>query len=152
MIILYVFIAMAALFGSALTLHTSTAAVVGSSQGAPEPLADNFFAYADTVLRYTAAQPDGFTAPGGSNTVPDSALDWPFWYERNPRWTNKVINGRATIYAKTQIPGVDFSDVLAARSDGAYGAGITASNREIISPLYGRTGVYAPPGVPAGVH
>lgn len=149
--IMFVLAVMTALTGAHYVLHESTKMEIASSQGAASALADNFFVYSNAVGRFVAAQPMGYTAPWANNYVPDAALSFPTWYVRDTRWLNKVIGGTVTIYAAAPIAGVEFGDLLAQRTDFAFGAGTTLPSRQIVSAVHGPTGIFAPAGVPGGV-
>lgn len=149
--IMFVLAVLTSITGAQYVLHQTSMAEVASSQGAPTALADNFFVYSNAVGRFVAAQPLGYTAPWAANSVPDASLSFPPWYVRDARWRNKVIGGTVTIYAAAPIAGVEFGDLLAQRTDFAFGAGTTAATREIVSAVHGPTGIFAPVGVPAAV-
>lgn len=148
---MYILSAMVAISGGQYVLHQTSMQELASSDGAPAALADNFFIYSNAVGRFVAAQSIGYTAPGVGNAVPDSSLNFPAWYVRDPRWRNKVIGGTVTIYAAAPMAGIEFSELLAHRTDFAFGAGTTANTREIVSSVHGPTGIFAPAGVPGGV-
>lgn len=145
---LFVLLIMLALVGSAAVLHDSSREPEPNPAGTPVTLADNFAVYVGAVARFVATHPPGYTATWMGNTVPDAQMVFPTWYVRNPLWSNKVIDGVITVYATVPLGTVDFSSELAVRSDGAYGAGIVATNGEIVSVRHGRTGIFVPAGVP----
>lgn len=148
---LMVLLSALAILGSVVTMSVSNREPLPPVEGTASALADNFFVYSDSVARYVATQPIRYTAPSADNSVPDAALSFPTWYQRNPRWNNKVIDGVVTIYSTTPYNGPGLSAELTRRTQGSYRAGITASDLEIISFQHGPTGIIAPTGVPANV-
>ncbi len=140
-----------AIIGSIVTISVSNRDPLPPPEGSASVLADNLFVYADAVARYVATQPVRYTEPGAGNSVPDSSLTFPAWFQRNARWDNKVIDGVATIYSATPYNGPGLSAELTRRTQGSYRAGITATDGEIISFQHGPTGIVVPAGIPSNV-
>ncbi len=140
-----------AIIGSVSTLYFARNEPLPPGEGTANILADNLIVYADSVARFVALQPVRYTAPGTGNRVPDTSLNFPAWFQRNPRWDNKVIDGMVTVFSATPYKGPGLSAELAKRTHGSYRAGITANDREIISFQHGRTGIIVPTGIPANV-
>ena len=112
----------------------------------------NMLVYRSAVESYVATKAAGYTETATDNVVPDSSLSFPDWYVRNPVWTNKVIDGKVTVYATSRPAQVDISNALAKATNGSRYVGVVdTSTNTIVSPIHGYTGIQIPARLPSGV-
>jgi hypothetical protein len=106
-------------------------------------MAWNMGVYRAAVIGYVGAH------PGFSGSVPAESLALPPWYRRDPRWKNKVEGGRIAVYADDAVPD-DVITELVTLSKNSLFVGIADDSGVLRSPLYGKTQIALPAGIPSG--
>ena len=77
---------------------THPAEVEQRNQVVGEVAATNFWAYRHAVVLHLIAN------PSATGTIPDSALNWPLGFIRNPNWSNVVDSGSGTLFVYSSAP------------------------------------------------